>query len=67
VAAESGYVDQSRLHRDVVAFAGLTPAAVAASPFLAVDVARPQPWRSRTEYKGQRKSNARLARKDVKV
>jgi AraC-like DNA-binding protein len=37
VAAESGYVDQSHLHRDVVAFAGATPAAVALTPFLAVD------------------------------
>jgi AraC-like DNA-binding protein len=37
VAAESGYVDQSHLHRDVVAFAGATPAAIAAAPSLAVD------------------------------
>jgi AraC-like DNA-binding protein len=37
VAAESGYVDQSHLHREVVAFAGLTPAAVAVSPVLAVE------------------------------
>ncbi|MFC4905769.1 AraC family transcriptional regulator [Actinomadura gamaensis] len=36
-AAESGYADQSHLHRDVVSFAGLTPAAVIAEPFLAVD------------------------------
>ena len=68
VAADSGYVDQSHLHREVAAFAGLTPVAVAASPFLAVeDVAGPPPWRSRTKYEGQRESNARLARKDVKV
>jgi AraC-like DNA-binding protein len=37
VAAEGGYTDQSHLHRDVVAFTGLTPAAVAGEPFLAVD------------------------------
>jgi AraC-like DNA-binding protein len=37
VAADSGYTDQSHLHRDVVAFTGLTPATVVDEPFLAVD------------------------------
>lgn len=37
VAAESGYVDQPHLHREVKAFAGLTPTALAVAPWLAID------------------------------
>jgi AraC-like DNA-binding protein len=37
VAAEGGYADQSHLHREVMAFTGATPSALAAEPFLAVD------------------------------
>jgi AraC-like DNA-binding protein len=37
VAAESGYADQSHLHRDVEALTGTTPATAAGAPFLAVD------------------------------
>jgi AraC-like DNA-binding protein len=37
VAAESGYVDQSHLHREVKAITGITPTAVAAAPWLAID------------------------------
>jgi AraC-like DNA-binding protein len=37
VATESGYVDQSHLHREVKAFAGLTPTALAVAPWLAID------------------------------
>jgi AraC-like DNA-binding protein len=37
VAAQSGYVDQSHLHREVRAMAGVTPTAVASAPWLAID------------------------------
>jgi AraC-like DNA-binding protein len=37
VAAQSGYVDQSHLHREVKAITGVTPIAVATAPWLAID------------------------------
>lgn len=37
VAADGGFSDQSHLHRDVLAFTGLTPATVAREPFLTID------------------------------
>ncbi|WP_433331096.1 helix-turn-helix domain-containing protein [Spirillospora sp. CA-294931] len=37
VAAESGYVDQSHLHRDVQTFTAVTPATMVTQPWLAVD------------------------------
>lgn len=37
VAADSGYADQSHLHRDVAAFTSTTPATVATEQWLAVD------------------------------
>ncbi|MQM24240.1 AraC family transcriptional regulator [Glycomyces albidus] len=36
-AVAGGFVDQSHLHREVKAFTGLTPAVVAAAPWLAID------------------------------
>ncbi|MEV6638873.1 helix-turn-helix domain-containing protein [Amycolatopsis sp. NPDC051371] len=37
VAADAGYADQSHLHREVRAFTGITPTAVAGEPFLTID------------------------------
>lgn len=37
VATDCGYADQSHLHREVMAFTGMTPAALAGDPGLAVD------------------------------
>jgi AraC-like DNA-binding protein len=47
VAAESGFADQSHLHREVMAFTGMTPTAVAGAPWLAVDDLA---WRKPSSY-----------------
>ncbi|MFH8884011.1 helix-turn-helix domain-containing protein [Streptomyces californicus] len=49
VAGCTGYTDQPHLHREVKAFTGMTPTAVAAAPWLAIDdVAWPAPPGERT-------------------
>jgi hypothetical protein len=69
VAADGGYTDQSNLHRDVVAFTGLTPATVVNEPFLAVDDIAwgwPGPRNTRggpTSSRGQADSRWRAARR----
>jgi AraC-like DNA-binding protein len=46
VASDTGYADQSHLHRDTAAIAGLTPSALATSPWLSVDDVAWRPRRS---------------------
>ncbi|MET9294863.1 helix-turn-helix domain-containing protein [Streptomyces sp. NPDC003077] len=52
-AAESGYADQSHLHRETKEFTELTPAAVALAPWLAIDdVAWPASLPTRSTHTG---------------
>lgn len=49
VAAASGYADQAHLHREVAAFTGMTPTALVAVPWLAIeDVAWPTSFADQT-------------------
>jgi len=64
-AAESGYADQSHLHREIKAFAGLTPAAVAVAPWLAIDdVAWPASSPTRSHVTGGQRGYRRLSRSE---
>jgi hypothetical protein len=57
VATESGYADQSHLHREVKTFTGLTPTAVAVAPWLAIDdVAWPASSPTRNPVKGSERA-----------
>lgn len=59
VATESGFADQSHLHHEVKAFTGLTPRALAAAPWLAIDdVAWPStsPTRAPCHWSAARRS-----------
>jgi AraC-like DNA-binding protein len=61
VAADSGYADQSHLHHEVMAFAGMTPTAVAVTAWLAVDdiawpAAETRPGRDAGQGNGRRRT-----------
>jgi AraC-like DNA-binding protein len=56
VAADSGYADQSHLHRDVLAFTGATPATVAGEQWLEVDGVA---WGSRRQLRANNQAVGR--------